>query len=273
MTIRELSRILFILSICAGLSIQAQGPRRPGGPPPDGRRGPDGPGRGGADFLSVETRFDPQVVKDTPYTAQAVIEHTQTLGDGTRIQRLETAAVYRDSAGRTRREQTIKGFGPISVEGQPLKLVFISDPAAGFNYVLHTDQKEARQLPQGRRPGPPPGREPEGGDKENLGKQLIEGVEAEGTRITVNIPAGEFGNDRPLRIVSERWYSPALQVTVMSRHSDPRFGESVYRLTNIKRTEPARELFTVPADYRLQKDEGPHRRERRENGHLLKKPE
>jgi hypothetical protein len=85
--------------------------------------------------------------------------------------------------------------------------------------------------------------------KESLGKQNIEGVEAEGTRTTVTIPAGEIGNERPIEIVSERWYSPELQLVVMTRNSDPRSGETTYRLTNISRTEPAKSLFEVPADY------------------------
>ncbi len=85
--------------------------------------------------------------------------------------------------------------------------------------------------------------------KEQLGKQTIEGVEAEGTRTTVTIPAGEIGNERAIEIVSERWYSPELQLVVMTRHSDPRFGETTYKLTNINRAEPAKSLFEVPSDY------------------------
>jgi TonB family protein len=92
---------------------------------------------------------------------------------------------------------------------------------------------------------------------ESLGKQSIEGVEAEGTRRTVEIPAGEIGNERPIEIVFERWYSPELQVVVMTKHSDPRFGETTYRLTNINRSEPAHELFEVPADYKVQGPPGP----------------
>ena len=84
---------------------------------------------------------------------------------------------------------------------------------------------------------------------EKLGTQMIEGVSAEGTRETITIPAGQIGNDREMKIVSERWYSPELQVTVMSKHSDPRNGETVYKLTNINRSEPPRTLFEVPADY------------------------
>jgi hypothetical protein len=87
--------------------------------------------------------------------------------------------------------------------------------------------------------------------KENLGKQMIEGVEAEGTRTTVTIPAGEIGNERPIEIVSERWYSPELQLVVMTRHNDPQTGEMTYKLTNINRTEPAKSLFEVPSDYTI----------------------
>src|SRR5262249_28013557 len=62
--------------------------------------------------------------------------------------------------------------------------------------------------------------------KKHPEKKTIEVIEAEGTRTTVTIPAGEIGNERPIEIVSERWYSPELQLVVMTRHSDPRFGET-----------------------------------------------
>lgn len=84
---------------------------------------------------------------------------------------------------------------------------------------------------------------------EQLGKQTIEGVEVEGQRATITIPAGEIGNEQPILIVSETWYSSELQVTVLSRHSDPRMGETVYKLTGINRAEPSHALFEVPADY------------------------
>ena len=91
--------------------------------------------------------------------------------------------------------------------------------------------------------------DPKNTKKESLGKQTIEGVEAEGTRITTTIPAGEIGNELPIEIVSESWFSSELHTVVLTRHSDPRFGESTYRLTNINRSEPARSLFEVPSDY------------------------
>jgi hypothetical protein len=86
---------------------------------------------------------------------------------------------------------------------------------------------------------------------ENLGQQFMEGVTVEGTRTTMTIQAGEIGNELPIKIVSERWFSPELKVLLMSRQSDPRFGETTYRLTGITRGEPAPELFEVPADYQV----------------------
>lgn len=85
--------------------------------------------------------------------------------------------------------------------------------------------------------------------KEALGKQNIEGVECEGTRETTIIAAGEMGNELPINITTESWYSPELQVTVLRKFNDPRYGEDVYRLTNINRSEPSKDLFVVPSDY------------------------
>ena len=83
---------------------------------------------------------------------------------------------------------------------------------------------------------------------EQLGKRIIEGVEAEGTRTTVTIPAGQIGNELPLDTVSERWYSNELKTVVLTTRKDPRNGETTYKLTNLRRGEPARQIFEVPAD-------------------------
>lgn len=278
-----------------------QGPE--GAPPPPPPR----------DFVFIATEsFGGKVVKGAPYSAESVTETIQTLGDGNRIVNKITSQVYRDGEGRTRRDQTLKGFGPIGSSEEPLQTIFINDPVAGVTYTLDTRTHIAhksvpfkfelggKSVLQGQRfefkttPGaaatssvivaapagappqagtrvaPPPAAEefrlraaegaasyvfrtqtgPERNEvKEQLGKQIIEGVEAEGTRTTVTIPAGDIGNDRPIEIVSERWYSPELQLVVMSRHSDPRNGETTYKLTNINRSEPAKSLFEVPAGF------------------------
>jgi hypothetical protein len=97
------------------------------------------------------------------------------------------------------------------------------------------------------------------GATESLGKQTIEGVLAEGTRTVMTIPAGKIGNEQPIQIVWEKWYSPELQTVVLSKHSDPLVGETTYRLTNIVKGEPARTLFEVPSDYTVKEGPGPVR--------------
>lgn len=84
-----------------------------------------------------------------------------------------------------------------------------------------------------------------------LGQKEFDGVRAEGKSSVRTIPAGEIGNRSPIQVTSESWYSPDLQVTVYSRQIDPRYGETIYRLSNIRREEPAAELFRVPEDYKV----------------------
>jgi hypothetical protein len=93
--------------------------------------------------------------------------------------------------------------------------------------------------------------------EESLGTQTIEGVTAEGTRRTFTIPAGVIGNTLPMELVRETWYSPELQLVVMSKHRDPRSGETTYRLTNLSRSEPDHSLFGVPADYTVSEGKKP----------------
>lgn len=250
--------------------------QRPAGPPPDQRGGmpPDfGRGQGGPGGPSFEMFADNRLVKGAPYAATAVTETVQVLGDGTRITRKNSSNVYRDGEGRTRREQTIDRAGPFSVGDQARQMIFINDPVAGVSYSLDPQNKTANKMVRPERPGPGgPGFRPQGpqgpppngemrksaaGNTDNrtvesLGKQMFEGVEADGTRVTITIPAGQMGNDRPLVTVMERWESAELQVVVYSKHKDPFAGETTYRLTDIKRAEPARTLFEAPADYNVQ---------------------
>ena len=84
-----------------------------------------------------------------------------------------------------------------------------------------------------------------------LGSRDFDGVRADGKGSSYTIPAGKIGNKGPIAVTSETWYSPDLQVTIYSKQSDPRNGDTVYRLANVKRGEPSPELFKVPADYAI----------------------
>jgi hypothetical protein len=167
-------------------------------------------------------------------------------------------------------------------------MINIHDPVAGVSYMLNDREKTAqkmklltlewmrhqsggtedvlveRQVAVAAAPGvpvpPPPTfaaghvmarRSSRNARTESLGKQNIEGLVCDGTRVTHTIAAGEIGNDRPIETVTERWHSPELQTLVMTRTSDPMSGETVYRLTNVRRSEPDKALFEIPAGYTI----------------------
>ena len=87
--------------------------------------------------------------------------------------------------------------------------------------------------------------------KEDLGTRNIEGVDCSGTRTTTTIPAGAIGNEKPISIVRETWYAPAIAAVVESTTEDPRYGKTTYQLTNVQLSEPSRSLFEPPADFKI----------------------
>jgi hypothetical protein len=204
----------------------------------------------GLRFISSEMSFSGKVVKHTPYSAGMVIENMQMLNNGTKLTRRTTGMVYRDSEGRTRREQSGATAGPFATSGDTQHLIFINDPVAGISSTIIPDSDTAltKTLPAASNDGPPETEvSSENSRTESLGKEVIEGFVAEGTRTTILIPAGRIGNDKPLEIMHERWYSPELQTILLSKHSDPRWGETVYKLHNIDRNTPDSSLFRLPA--------------------------
>jgi hypothetical protein len=251
-----------VLLLSGGL-LGAQEPPTPG----LDMMGPGGPAGGRMEILGFGEMHPGKVVTGAPYSAVVVIESAQTLADGNAINRKVQTAVFRDSQGRTRRETTLPAVGLLAASGPPRRFIMIFDPVASAGYVLHPDTKVADKLPTP--PGEGKGKSPvklEGRfearlqeeiasgtlKKDDLGVLTINGISAQGTRYTRTIPAGQIGNDKAIVIVSERWYSPDLQIVVKSTRNDPRLGQTTYTLTNLQRTEPAAALFAVPGDYTVQ---------------------
>jgi hypothetical protein len=229
---------------------------------------------------------DSPVVKDKPYSAETSTETVQTLGDGNRIVNRTVSKIYRDSQGRTRREQTFGNVDPSNSGPHEVK-IFIDDPVSGSSYVVDPGEKSVRQLQRTRKILDEQNAErgevqPSGGAhvmvkvldeearngmprlalpqldekraivKEDLGKRSVEGVECTGTQQTITIPAGEVGNERPIQIVTETWFAPAIDAVVQSSTNDPRFGQTTYQLHNVQLSSPQHDLFTPPADYRIE---------------------
>ena len=223
-------------------------------------RGPNAPepvGQLTAEAIALESLDVGPAMKGAPYSAEATTEIVQPLVDGNRIVRRTSALLYRDSRGRTRREVMLDNIAGIIVSGNPLRTITISDPDAGTTYFIDPDKRVrvVRHRPEaGRSTSATPPQPlaaarqsvPESKtDQASLGTRVIEGLTVEGTRTTLTIPAGAIGNERPITGVSERWFSPELRIVVLSRRTDPRFGETTYRLTKIRRAEPPTALFEV----------------------------
>jgi hypothetical protein len=237
-----MNRKIWACSLVGGALLLTAGTFRAQQPPPPPGRGPGGPFAERIELMGFEGLNPGKVVKGAPFSATASSETTQTLQDGTTIHRTTSSTLYRDSQGRSRREITLSGFGPLQTSGKARTMITIGDPVAGAHYLLDPEQKVAhRMTPKGGKRGAwadgnaqafdqkmqkHMAKEEASGElqKESLGTQSISGVNAEGTRITRTIPAGQIGNDKPIQIVFERWYSPDLQMVVKSTRSDPRFG-------------------------------------------------
>jgi hypothetical protein len=206
-----------------------------------------------------------------PFSAEMEMDHTETLSDGTQIRTRSKSLIYRDSAGRIRRDSY--AATPMNREASSTPFsTEIYDPVAGIGYERRpmsgptrrylledatTEPKVAAQPPHPAASTPSSALTEKPAPKvridavfhdEELEPQQIEGLLATGKRSTHTIPAGFAGNDRPITITSEVWSSPELGVTLVSKSSDPRIGEMVTRMFHIDRSEPDPALFQIPTD-------------------------
>ena len=251
-----------ILMLCvATLLLTAAGVAQ--GPPPPAQGMPFGGGPGG--MMGGEFG-DGKTVTGAPLTAVLVVTRDTTLADGNKIHNESQSKIYRDVEGRVRREVAVDLATPTTGKVNR-NFITINDPVAGKRYMLNPDNKTAHAMPQhGARhankggdqsattgtegPGGPGG--PGDVTKEQLGTKMVNGVQAEGVRVTRTIPAGAIGNDKPIEVVTERWYSPDLQIAVMTTHTDPMMGTVTTKIVSVTRGDPDPSLFQVPADYKLE---------------------
>ena len=235
--------------------------------------------------------MDAAPVKGAPFCAAVVTEHTQSLADGNRIHTNDSSTLCRDSEGRTRRDAGLNLLGAGQETSAPKLVTIVDPvagvrylldaenkiaqkmPLMSEVRTIDADVPASGHAPGERkqvmiyqRSGGPGGDlmvndvmvkklGPDSGENapssENLGDQTMDGIHATGTRITTIIAAGKMGNEKPITVTSERWYSPELKVTVMTKHNDPWAGELKTELKNVNASEPDASLFTVPADYKV----------------------
>jgi hypothetical protein len=199
-------------------------------------------------------------VAGAPYSAQRILENVKTLPDGARRTQLNHGeGVWRDSQGRTRFERVIYDN---QMEGYAFVLVQVIDPVGGCVYVLDDVKKVAHRVAVSHPPARKIPTKPQIASRVNTGiavqaeapnrlrtsremldERTIEGVIAEGQRTTTSYPIGTAGNDQPMVIVDEQWYSRELQEQVLWTTVGHPNGDTAKRLTKIQLGEPAPSLF------------------------------
>jgi hypothetical protein len=226
----------FILS---GLLSLAQAPQQTQRPPDGGTR---------EVLISILIPSLP----NAPFAATVNAEWIRQLGDGSTITLKNHRAIARDSAGRIFQER--QTLVPDDGKSQSaVSQIEISDPISHSLYICvpreRVCQLEEFSAPEFARPASPGAapKYPGAPEVEDLGKQSISGLETVGTRETIVIPAGTIGNNSPLLLKREFWYSPRLGVNLISKRQDPRAGLQNFEVTNITLGEPEAKLFEVPS--------------------------
>ena len=193
-------------------------------------------------------------IPNAPFSATTVMDNTQTLADGTTVTTKTMTTIARDSKGRTHNEN--RYYLRPSDNGQGLiRDITIFDPIKRIRTTLTpaTLQAVVFALP------PPQSRPasraiPSGIPREDLGLSSIGGLIVHGFRQSRTLPEGADGNDRPITITDEYWYSDELHMNITLKHTDPRHGTQFVALTQLIRDEPDEKMFEVPAEYKVRDD-------------------
>jgi hypothetical protein len=206
-------------------------------------------------------------VVGAPFSGVGTQQITRNFVDGNRMVRGGSARYYRDSQGRTRVERELPSQLTAANPGLEPMAVTINDPVSGEVYRLHPQTKTADVFKRGAaaRIVQPPvaappfaavfaGRtfgpqDPGWSSAVSLGEKVVDGVRAVGTRRAYTIPPGTTGNEKPILLTVEQWFSPDLGVLLLKSGRASTGGDSTYRLEHIALTEPDPALFAVPAGY------------------------
>jgi hypothetical protein len=87
--------------------------------------------------------------------------------------------------------------------------------------------------------------------REDIGHQVILGVDTAGTRETVTYNPGVIGNDQKINLTREYWYADQLGINLLSKRTDPSFGTQLFKITEIDLSEPDAVLFELPKDFKV----------------------
>ena len=225
-------------------------------------------------------------VAGAPYSGHMTSQTVRTLANGTHLnmQANDQPMTYRDSVGRTRTDAAMQptpmmAQAAASFQPRITRLPEISDPVAGFRYVLddtnHIAHRIAIQARQNQIPAqaqaraalaartsaaPVAHRAMDNGvtsTTENLGTQSMFGITVTGQRTTTTYPIGTWqGNDAPVTSVGETWRSDQYGLMLLSTNTQPDGSVSTTTMKDFSSAEPDPTLFLVTAGYQIVDETG-----------------
>ncbi len=198
-----------------------------------------------------------------PFTLTLETEWVKQLGDGGTITLVNKRRIARDGAGRIYQERWLLVPKAGKAESQ-MTTVQISDPNAHtlYNCFYAGPKKNVCDLLTYKplTPAVDISEKPVAGDlpdgqgsfvHDQLGKQFLSGVETVGVRDSITYNPGVFGNDRKVTTEREAWYSPQLDLNLLSIRSDPQTGKQTFTATNVILADPDPALFELPAGFQV----------------------
>lgn len=199
---------------------------------------------------------------DAPFTLSLHTEWARSLSDSGTITLVNQRRIARDGNGRIYEERWFLVPKGGKVESH-MSLIQIADPNnhtllnCFFNgrhicaLVTYSGSTTTIYKPD----GPPTGPLPDDAGfvtHDNLGSDVILGVDTLGTRETTVYNPGVFGNDQKLTLTREYWFAAQLGIDIVSKRSDPRFGSQTFTVTSLDLGEPSPQLFELPEGFKIE---------------------
>lgn len=214
----------------------------------EGMHAPDG-----ATLEQINSILIPPILH-APFSSTVTAEWTKILEDGSTLTVQNHRLLIRDSAGRIYQER--RRLVPKDSQQESDLLRFeISDPSIHKKYfcraATHVCTLEDYTGPKTASPEAVGTQQDNFGTltREDLGRNIVNGLDAVGTRETRTLNSGAIGNDRPIAMVKEFWYSPQLGINLYVKRVDPRHGTQLFNVIDISLTEPDPKQFALPAGF------------------------
>ncbi len=202
-------------------------------------------------------------IPNAPFSATVVTEWTRILPDGSKQTMWNHRLVARDSSGRIFQER--RYFSPTGQKDPTLlsqqqfddpnrheRILCVPRNPTPLCHTFAYTPSLATDAPNPTLPALTTLPNKVTIQRQDLGRQTIDGVDALGSREITTIPAGLIGNEKQQPIIKEFWFSPRLGINLITKRFDPRVSSiQNFTITQINLSEPDPKLFSPPADARI----------------------